>query len=490
MTSWLRPFGLLLAFRLVSILVVRSWFVADELFQSVEVAHHLVFGSGILSWEWTVALRSSLHPILISAPFWLLSQFGLSTQFLIVLVPRLMHATLIALSDYFFINLSRRLLPSTSAAFYACAMYFASWFMFYCAPRTLGNSLETALTVIALHWYPFEEHPRRPTWPYISLGVLTIILRPTAALIWVVFGLAHLYRSEDKLKLLLGTVLPAALPVFILSLIIDTLYFGRLTLPLYNFLEFNVLTGGSAHFGVHSWHWYFSSGLPSVLTVQLIPVVLGIAHPLRPTLLPLMASLFYTIFHSFLPHKEQRFLLPLIPLLCLYAGPFLAAHSRQKLRLLLVYVIVVVNVVVALYTGLYHQVGPYAAAEFIVDDVTRDSPARVTALIPCFSMPGYGYFHDKVSHIRMLDCAPDLNATGRVPESDVFHANPEEWIRANYGEVKASTHLVIYDKYWRRLEVMLLNLGLHLCARFHHAHALTSSNEDHWIVVACKGGGS
>ena len=43
-------------FRVVNAVCVRTFFSADEYWQSLEVAHKLVFGYGHLTWEWTHAL--------------------------------------------------------------------------------------------------------------------------------------------------------------------------------------------------------------------------------------------------------------------------------------------------------------------------------------------------------------------------------------------------------------------------------------------------
>lgn len=45
-------------------LVTTTFFQPDEYFQSLEVAHHLVFGYGHLTWEWLSEkpIRSILYP--------------------------------------------------------------------------------------------------------------------------------------------------------------------------------------------------------------------------------------------------------------------------------------------------------------------------------------------------------------------------------------------------------------------------------------------
>ena len=60
-----RTFLLCFAFRVANACLLRTAFNPDETWQSLEVAHKLVFGHGYLPWEWEpcVALRAHL-PIL------------------------------------------------------------------------------------------------------------------------------------------------------------------------------------------------------------------------------------------------------------------------------------------------------------------------------------------------------------------------------------------------------------------------------------------
>jgi phosphatidylinositol glycan class B len=64
--------------RIVSALLVSTFFQPDEYFQSLEITHGMVFGYGHLTWEWTTALpiRSPLFPALFAPVYWLLKLVG------------------------------------------------------------------------------------------------------------------------------------------------------------------------------------------------------------------------------------------------------------------------------------------------------------------------------------------------------------------------------------------------------------------------------
>lgn len=79
-----RYFLIFLFVRLFSVWLVQTWFVPDEYWQSLEVAHRLVFGYGYLTWEWTEGIRSYLHPALIACLYYILNLLSLDNVTLLV----------------------------------------------------------------------------------------------------------------------------------------------------------------------------------------------------------------------------------------------------------------------------------------------------------------------------------------------------------------------------------------------------------------------
>lgn len=74
------PTQLALVVRILVALFTRTFFQPDEYFQSLEPAHHLVFGYGHLTWEWLTPkpIRSIVYPALNVPIFWLLKMSGLA----------------------------------------------------------------------------------------------------------------------------------------------------------------------------------------------------------------------------------------------------------------------------------------------------------------------------------------------------------------------------------------------------------------------------
>lgn len=105
-------------------------------------------------------------------------------------------------------------------------------------------------------------------------------------------------------------------------------------------LKFNAVDNRSAEYGTEPWHWYLTSALPKMLLLAapLVPLGLLCLQERAPAslslrwdarVLPLAAAAaVYVVIYSLLPHKETRFLFPVLPLLDLLAGKGLANLRR------------------------------------------------------------------------------------------------------------------------------------------------------------------
>ena len=111
---WLYTF---LVVRIFMAFVSKSYHHGDETYQSVEVAHSLVFGRGHLTWEWTSdsPIRSYLHPLLFAALFQILKILNLDNAANVVIMPRILQGVISAISDVYIMRfyLLKRFAAST-----------------------------------------------------------------------------------------------------------------------------------------------------------------------------------------------------------------------------------------------------------------------------------------------------------------------------------------------------------------------------------------
>lgn len=69
--------AVILAVRLLSVFLVQTWYVPDEYWQTLEVAHKHAFGYGALTWEWQKGIRSYLYPSIVAVLYTILKFTGL-----------------------------------------------------------------------------------------------------------------------------------------------------------------------------------------------------------------------------------------------------------------------------------------------------------------------------------------------------------------------------------------------------------------------------
>ena len=97
---------------------------------------------------------------------------------------------------------------------------------------------------------------------------------------------------------------------------VDSWFWGVWTWPELDVLRFNTVENRSSEWGVLPWHWYWTHAIPRVLTAQLALLPFGLLS--RQPCIALVAT--YIGLYSFLPHKEVRFLFPVLPALTVIAA--------------------------------------------------------------------------------------------------------------------------------------------------------------------------
>ncbi|XP_041715652.2 GPI mannosyltransferase 3-like isoform X4 [Coregonus clupeaformis] len=195
------------AFRLINCFLVQTSFVPDEYWQSLEVAHLMVFDYGYLTWEWTAGIRGFSYPLFFGAIYKILHFFTYDAVQLLVWLPRVVQALLSALADIKLYCLILSLEHSDVAKWtYLCQL--CSWFTWYCCTRTLTNTMETTLTTLALYYYPLPGSKTHNSTKYLILVALAVIVRPTALIVWLPLLVYHFWQEDNKLKLITHHCLP------------------------------------------------------------------------------------------------------------------------------------------------------------------------------------------------------------------------------------------------------------------------------------------
>ncbi|KAL9188620.1 hypothetical protein ACHAXT_006998 [Thalassiosira profunda] len=375
--------------------------------------------------------------------------------------------------------------------FWALACSITSWFHGYALVRTYANSVETACLAAGIALLGPElfgqstkdessrqrGHGLRAKLAF-ALGGLSACVRFTSLAAWIPVGLIVSVRSgmggtkeattcnyERTLRTLFGTCATYGFIGVVVGCCIDRCFYGFWAVPFLGNIHFNVLLGHGSLYGTHPLFWYIYAGIPAICGAllpfflwDLATMKVDLARPRNnPRLILLCIIGPYIMLHSMSEHKEFRFLLPILPLICILAGHTLArlASGAKKTTIntarrtsVLLAGLIVLNYPHLLYLAIVHQRGPVAVnghLTSLIGKVDHEWSRRnvgitrqytVHYLIGCHSAPVYSHLH--ISSVRVntwhLDCSPDCRSNPNVVcESDAFSNDPYGFVTSAYG---------------------------------------------------------
>ncbi|KAA0715260.1 GPI mannosyltransferase 3 [Triplophysa tibetana] len=474
-------------FRLVNCVLVQTSFVPDEYWQSLEISHRMhihcinvlrlcwtsltILTYGYETWEWREGIRGYSYPLLFAMMYKILQLIGYDTVQLLVFVPRVFQALLCAYAD---LKLYRLVLqwetPDVAKWTFFCQL--CSWFTWYCCTRTLSNTMETVLTTLALCFYPLPGSKMHNSWKYLCLVSLAVVVRPTALIVWIPLLFCHLCGEQNKLRLITQQCFPIAALTLAISTLIDSVFYGKWIFVQWNFLKLNVLESVGEFYGTHPWHWYFSQGFLVVVGPHLPLFLHGCSLSSKKHRILLITIIWTTVIYSFLAHKEFRFIYPVLPFCVVFCGMSLA--KLQTWRKPAAVLLLVSNLIPALYTGLIHQRGTLdvmSELQPLCDLSGGQRSPDVLFLMPCHSTPLYSHLHCPLK-LRFLECPPDLTGNKEyVDEAEMFFSDPLSWMRRSFSSQEMlPTHVVMFDCLEKDIASFLLENRFAKQAEIFHTH--------------------
>ncbi|KAG6546793.1 hypothetical protein Mapa_011739 [Marchantia paleacea] len=298
----------------------------DEVFNYWEPLHYLVYKSGFQTWEYSseFALRSYLyllfHALFVKPASWLYgTQVGkvqafYFLRFILGLMSASTEASLVAATSSLF---GRRLaaytlmlLCFTSGCFTASTSFLPSTFSMYtltlASAALLYRKPGTAVAVGAFGVLV--------GWPFSVLAAVPVVLYALATGGFLKVFMAGLTTSVFTL---------------VISAVVDRQFYGKWTSSVLNLVMYNVLgAGDSSLYGVEGPLFYLRNGFNNfniALILALVFLVLAVikSDKYGPLLIVISPVYLWLSFMSLQPHKEERFLYPIYPLICLAAAAFI-----------------------------------------------------------------------------------------------------------------------------------------------------------------------
>jgi alpha-1,6-mannosyltransferase len=189
---------------------------------------------------------------------------------------------------------------------------------------------------------PTPHHKNNTNHTGKALALLTfagVIFRSELALLVATQTLFNLTINKITLRATVTAGLTGAITALLLTITLDGTFWQRFPLwPEFEAFLFNVMAGQSSAWGTEPWSWYFTNALPRLLLNPLvytlaIPVALRQPATRSPALALLIPSLAFVALYSFMPHKEWRFIVYVIPPLTAVAAlgaAYLWTHRRRS----------------------------------------------------------------------------------------------------------------------------------------------------------------
>ena len=156
--------ALVVSLRLLNAILVTTQLDPDEWWQAPEVAHRLVFGCGVLTWEWEHGLRGYTHVLPFALGMQALKMLRIDSPLAIAMLPRLMQGVLAAVGDLLLRRLATRYFGSNEAGRCALLSFATSWFVAICGVRTYSSTAEATLLLAALCLLPLPGMSKAPSW--------------------------------------------------------------------------------------------------------------------------------------------------------------------------------------------------------------------------------------------------------------------------------------------------------------------------------------
>lgn len=385
----------------------------DEIYQSLEPAHRLVFGYGLQAWEFIEGARNWTLPALVATLFELAALVGLEEPRGYLGLTRSVFGLLGAATAWGSWRLARAYGASGLAAAAGASLFALAAVPLYFAPRAMSENASALPVVLGLALALAPGASRRAGVAGASLLGLAVLLRLQngifcVGLLAVLAARRDWRAARDALAVLAGWA-------FLFGLL-DRLTWGRWFHSALVYVDFNLVKGGAAAWGTEPFSYYHRVLFRAMEGVTLVMAGLALCAARRAPGLLGVATAFYLL-HALQPHKELRFLVPVLPLFAALAGVGLDAVLRHlkplPVRLALALGVVAVAGVSGLHArGLtFRDIGQYAGAKAL-QSAWDDSGPINRLLITAGRLPdvcglkveathlawtgGYSYFHRDV----------------------------------------------------------------------------------------------
>lgn len=259
-----------------------------------------------------VVPRTFLGPLVVSilsSPFVAIINFLNLSKFYSQYVTRYVLQTLVTWSFVKYLRSVRHQFGLPVATWLGLITLFQFHFKYY-SSRPLPNTYALILVLLAYHYWMEQKHSK-----FIMVsGAAIVIFRSELAMLFGIILLMELFSRRLALSVFFTYAIPTGILALGTTVVVDSYFWQRLIWPEGEVLWYNTYLNKSYDWGTSPFLWYFYSAIPRAMATSCLLIPFGMYLDRRVSTL-VFPALAFVFLYSFLPHKELRFIIYVIPLL-------------------------------------------------------------------------------------------------------------------------------------------------------------------------------
>ena len=310
--------GLAIFFRLMAAIFAKGWGMFDDHFIVIESAGSWTAGHDYNSWlpgsqgNHGPTGHNMFYPGLHFLLFTFLNWIGLTDPQGKMFIVRLLHAALSLITVYLGYRITERLDGKKSARL-AGLLLAVFWFMPWMSVRNLVE-MTCIPFLMAGYWMIIrEKSTKKVMLSWFLAGVLfgiAVNLRPQTAIFPIGIGLIYIF--QQKWKEFLGLAAGSILCFTAVQGGIDIYLWGTPFVELIGYVKVNIADRDA--YITLPWYNYFLTILGLLVPPVSCFLFFGFIRKWKQHFILFFPCLLYFIIHSMFPNKQERFILPMIPL--------------------------------------------------------------------------------------------------------------------------------------------------------------------------------
>jgi len=292
----------------------HGFYHADEHYQIIEFAG-LKLGTHTpddLAWEFKAQIRSAFQPVICFVLIKVFEIINITNPYNQAKLLRLLSAIFALVVILLFIRNTKNLIKDESLEIPYYLLSYFLWFIPFISVRFSSETWSGLFFLLGLALFCNTTNEEKSPFKIGLLFGISFLIRFQISFAILGFGLWLLFKHRSKLKLLLKMFSSFSV-IVLLGLLLDSWFYGEIVFAPWNYF-LSVFESGGSGFGTSPWYFYIVKLLSYPTYFIGIPLVLSLILMLifKWNSLFLWCFIPFVIIHSFFPHKEERFLFPLV----------------------------------------------------------------------------------------------------------------------------------------------------------------------------------